>query len=212
MSRVRRRLGLLVGLPALWLSGWAACSGADVAERFRDDRTGASAAVLALARRAFDAYVLRRERIFVPEGLPPLLKERSGVFVSAALDNAPRCCMGALRPTQPTLAEEIIAAAVAAAGYDARRKPVKPEELARLQLIVSVVSEPEAIQTPDGLDPARDGLAARGQHRTGVVLPGETRHRDLVVKWARTRAGVDDEDSVDYFRIRAFRIPEPSKR
>ncbi len=69
--------------------------------------------ILALARRAFDAYALRREVIDPPLILPDLLRERFAVFVSAQRSGAPRCCMGTLYPTQPDAAEEIIASAVA---------------------------------------------------------------------------------------------------
>jgi len=119
--------------------------------------------------------------------------------------------MGSLYPTHSTLAEEIIAAAVAAAGVDARREPVKPDELPQLRLIVSIVAPPESIDDPTKIDPVHEGIAARGRVRTGVVLPGETPHLDRAVKWARTRAAAKPDEPVDYFRIRAFRIAEPKR-
>ncbi len=187
----------------------AALGDCDLREAFSQDRHGAAERTLVLARRAFDAYVLRRERIAVPEDLPLLLRERSGVFVSAVGNGAPRCCMGSLYPTCPTLAQEIISAAVAAAGLDIRRSPIRPDELARLQLIVSIVAPPEAIADPHSLDPVTEGLAVRTAIRTGVVLPGETWQRARMIKWARIRAGAKPEEAVDYFRVRAFRVAEP---
>lgn len=185
-------------------------SPADLVDAFAEDEE-AGAAALSLARSAFDAYVLRRERVPVPQTLPSLLRERSAVFVSAEREGAPRCCMGSLYPTHSTLAEEIVAAAVAAAGVDARREPVKPEELAELRLIVSIVAPPESIKDPRRIDPVREGLAVRSRVRTGVVLPGETPHLDRAIEWARTRAAAEPEEPVDYFRIRAFRIAEPKR-
>src|SRR5580700_8029089 len=76
--------------------------------------------VLTLARKAFDAYVAHRNILDPPANLPDLLKQRSGVFVSAMRNGAPRCCMGSLYPTEPNAALEIIASAVAAAGRDHR--------------------------------------------------------------------------------------------
>ncbi|MFQ6131353.1 MAG: AMMECR1 domain-containing protein [Armatimonadota bacterium] len=183
---------------------------ADLVQAFASDRQGAGPAALSLARAAFDAYALRRERLSVPENLPPLLRQRGGVFVSAVAKGAPRCCMGSLYPTRANLAEEIVAAAVAAAGLDARRAPVKPAELPRLQLVVSIVSPPEGITDPAVLDPVTEGLAVRSARRTGVVLPGETTHLDRMIKWARIRAGAEPDEEVDYFRVRAFRIAEPN--
>ena len=206
--RLKRWSGRCTLLLAASLTPCAGATAADLPEAFAKDRAGAGAAALSLARAAFDAYALRRERLSVPEDLPPLLTKRSGVFVSAIADGAPRCCMGSLYPTRPTLAEEIIAAAVAAAGLDARRRPVEPAELRKLQLVVSVVGPPESISDPTQLDPVREGLAVRSGRRTGVVLPGETRHLNRVIKWARIRAAAGPDEPVDYFRVRAFRIAE----
>jgi AMMECR1 domain-containing protein len=180
----------------------------DLLGAFASDHEGAAKAALSLARTAFDAYALRRERISVPDHLPPLLSKRNGVFVSAIVSGAPRCCMGSLYPSRDSLAEEIIAAAVAAAGLDARRAPIEPEELKRLRLVVSIVAPPESIADPASLNPVTDGLAVRSRTRTGVVLPGETRHRDRMIAWARIRAAAEPGEPIDYFRIRAFRIAE----
>ena len=185
---------------------------ADLPEAFAMDRDGAAAAALSLARAAFDAYALHRQRVSVPAEVPDLLRERGGVFVSAEVNGAPRCCMGSLYPTRETLAEEIVAAAIAAAGLDARKPPVRPEEAPRLRLVVSIVAPPESIADPGALDPVREGLAVRGRERTGVVLPGETGRRDRMIRWAMIRAGAEPGDAVDYFRIRAFRIAEPQRQ
>ena len=103
-----------------------------IAERFAADPVAAEAA-LDLARHTFDAWVLRHERLTLPEDLPPLLRERAAVFVSAMLGDAPRCCMGALYPTRPTVAEQISEAALAACRTDLRFSPVTPQELPRLR-------------------------------------------------------------------------------
>src|SRR5579884_744523 len=100
---------------------------------------------LALARRAFDTYVVRHEVIATPTDLPPLLRVRAAVFVRCQRRGAPVCCMGNLCPMAPCLAQEIIANAVAAAGPDRRFAPVKPADLGRTTLIVSIVEPPESI-------------------------------------------------------------------
>jgi AMMECR1 domain-containing protein len=201
-----------VSVLAVVLSGLATPGPCDLVDDLAADDRGAAAWALSLARRAFDEYTLHRERIPTPDDVRELLRRRSGAFVSAVKGDAPRCCMGSLYPTQPTLADEIIQAAVAAAGLDARKPPVEPEELPRLQLIVSVVAAPESISHPHSIDPVRQGLAARGHERTGVVLPGETPHLALAIRWARVRAGAERDEPVEYFRIRAFRIAERRDR
>lgn len=203
MMRARIALGLVMAalLPVT-------ADAASVAERFASDPDAAEAA-LRVARETFDAWVLRHERTTIPDDLPPLLSERAGVFVSAMLGDAPRCCMGTLYPTRPTLAEQIVEAAIAAAGIDLRFSPITPEELPRLRVIVSVLEPPEWVASADGLDPAQEGLAVRGAKRWGVVLPRETPRVELIEPWARIRAGAAPGEAVQYYRVRAFRIVEP---
>ena len=93
---------------------------------------------------------------------------------------------------------------------DLRFPPIRPDELKRLRLVVSIVDPPQPISDPAPLDPVTDGLAVRSSLRWGVVLPGETPHRDLMIKWALIRSGAGENDVVDYFRVRAFRIVEPT--
>jgi hypothetical protein len=173
---------------------------------------GTQRIVLGLARRAFDAYVLRHETIDPPHVLPPCLRTRAGVFVSTMRAGAPRCCMGTLYPTQPDAAEEIIANAVAAAGRDRRFPPIKPSELGQLRLIVSIVSPPHPIAPGEisSLDPTRDGLVVQYKDRSGVILSGETDDTARMVAWGRLRAGARPNDPVQFFRIRSVRFVEPT--
>jgi len=171
----------------------------------------AQKAVLVLARRAFDAYALRREVIDPPRPLPALFRQPAAVFVSAMRpDGSPRCCMGSLYPTQPDAAEEIIASAVAAAGHDRRFPPLRPAELSRLTLIVSFVSRPRPITASEAahLDPVREGLAVQNGDRWGVVLSGETPRRENLPLWGRIRAGARPADPVQWFAIRDVRMKE----
>lgn len=170
-------------------------------------------AALSLARRAFDAYALRRETIAVPPGLPPCFSARAAVFVSAMVQGAPRCCMGTLYPTQPTAAEEIINSAVAAAGRDHRFAPIKRSELGRLRLIVSLLSPPHPLGRSQlsTLDPTRDGLVVQNGDRSGVVLSGETARVSTMLAWGRTRAGASASAPVRLFCLRSVRFVEPSR-
>ncbi len=168
----------------------------------------AQRAALALGRAALDAWCLRHERLAIPDDLPPILSERSGAFVSATVGDAPRCCMGSLYPTRATLAAEIVAAAIAAAGMDARFAPIEAGELAGLRLIVSVVAAPEPVADPMTLKPGREGVAVRGERRWGVSLPGETAHQRLMIEWARIRADVREGEVAHYYRVRGVRFLE----
>lgn len=198
---------------AFWLClivcGTVGTAQAQLVDKFERDRGGAGVFARDLARRALDAYCLRRERISVPAELPALLRQRSGVFVSTMdRGGAPRCCMGSLYPRGATLAADIIEAATRAAAHDLRFPPLRPEELSGLRVIVSVLDPPEPVADPLGLDPVTEGLAARGRVRTSVVLPGETGDRAKFVQWARIRAGAAQGEPVAYLKIRAVRFAE----
>ena len=166
--------------------------------------------ILALARGAFDGYILRREAPPLPGTLPPLLRQRAGVFVSAMRHGAPRCCMGTLYPTEPDAAHEILAAALAATGHDRRFPPIRPDERKGLTLIVSIVGRPRPLASDvlSTLDPAREGLAVKFAGRFGVVLSHETDRVDRMLAWGRIRAGAHPGDSIELFRIDVVRFVE----
>jgi AMMECR1 domain-containing protein len=190
-------------------SVWGTTGQAQPVSKFQQDRSGAGVFALNLARRALDAYCLRRERLTVPQELPPLLRQRAGVFVSTMDRNgAPRCCMGLLYPRGSTLAADIIEAATMAAAHDLRFPPLQPAELANLRVIVSILDPPQPVLDPLSLDPVTDGLAARGRLRTGVVLPGETADQAKFVHWARIRAGAGEGEAVTYLKLKAIRFSE----
>jgi len=180
------------------------------AQRWRDADAATKAFALGLARRAFDAYVLRREVISVPDHLPPLLSERAPVFVSTMRNFAPRCCMGSVYPMEVNTAAEIIASADAAAGRDRRFAPIKPSELKQLTFIVSILDAPRAIDAAEAarLDPISTGLIAQFGDRLGVTLSGETRSNQRMIAWARMRADAKPSDNVRYFEIHDARLVE----
>lgn len=168
--------------------------------------------ILHLARQAFDAYISRRSIITLPNKLPDLLQQRTGVFVSAMRNGAPRCCMGTLYPMQPNAALEIIENAVAAAGRDRRFAPITAREAKALTLIVSIVDKPVPITASEAanLDPTREGLVVKSGDRYGVVLSGETGQTARMLQWGRIRAGCNATASVELFRIQDVRFVEPS--
>lgn len=184
-------------------------SASDVLPLFSETHPANRKAALELARQAFDAYCLQRRTLPVPEELPEALRLRGAVFVSSMVNGAPRCCMGSLYPTQPSIAREIIVAACAAAALDWRFAPIRPTELQHLQLIVSILGPPESIRDPTALDPLAEGVAVRSAKTTGVALPGESPHLSRMIEWARVRSGAAAGERVSYFRVRAVRIIEP---
>jgi len=111
-------------------------------------------------------------------GLPAIWQEHRGVFVTLRRypSSELRGCIGFPRPTRP-LIEALREAAVAAALDDPRFPPVRPHELGRLTVEVSILTVPEPI---GGATPAArlaqvrtgvDGLILERDHRSGLLLP-----------------------------------------
>ena len=182
-----------------------------ILERWRHVDGATQAFVLALARRAFDTYITSHEVIECPKDAPELLRERAGVFVSTmGTDGAPRCCIGTVYPIEVDIAHEIIANAVTAAGRDRRFAPIKPAEMAKLRLIVSIVGRPVPISAGQAaaLDPVRYGLVVKNGDRFGVMLSGETNSAELMLRWGRKRAGAGPTTPVEFFKIEDVRFME----
>ena len=125
-----------------------------------------------LARASVEAWVRRRERIAVPEGLPnELLTRRAGAFVTLHKNGKLRGCIGTILATQESVAEEILANAVSACSRDPRFPPVTEDELPYLEISVDVLGELEPIDSPDALDVKRYGVVVSHGRKRGLLLP-----------------------------------------
>jgi AmmeMemoRadiSam system protein A len=125
-----------------------------------------------LAREAVEAYVLRREVLKVPAGLPEeMLSDQAGAFVSIHEHGELRGCIGTISPTRSCIAEEIIGNAISASTRDPRFPAIKADELPWLDINVDVLGEPEDIDSEDELDVKRYGVIVSCGHRRGLLLP-----------------------------------------
>ncbi len=136
------------------------------------------------------------------------LARRSAAFVCIKKRGRLRGCMGTLRPTLTTLAEEIAANAVSAAHRDPRFPPVTADELPQLEISVDVLSEPEAVEGASQLDPERYGVIVKLGDRVGLLLPDlegvETAGQQLEI--ARRKAGIEPHEPVQLFRFTVDRF------
>ena len=161
-----------------------------------------------LARQSVESYVLRREIMDVPEGLPEeLARRRAGAFVSIHKQGRLRGCIGTIAPTRANLAEEIIRNAVSAAADDPRFDPIRPDELKWLEISVDVLGEPEDIRSEDELDVKRYGVIVTRGRRRGLLLPDldgvDTVERQVAI--ARQKAGIEKKEKVSLQRFTVVR-------
>lgn len=133
--------------------------------------------LLALARTSLTSIVTDH-KVFDPgrAEFPPKLGENKGCFVTLTTGGQLRGCIGHILPQEP-LFRAIIDNAVSAAVRDQRFRPVQPEELDRIEIEVSVLTEPAplAFTSPEDLlaklQPHRDGLVLQMNGRGATFLP-----------------------------------------
>jgi AmmeMemoRadiSam system protein A len=137
-------------------------------------------ALVEIARRAIASAILEKRLPDFPV-FPPALTERCGAFVSLYDVGDLRGCVGQIENPGP-LADVVARCAISAALYDSRFTPIRAEEIATLEIEISVLSAPERI-SPEAIVAGRHGLmVVRGSNR-GLLLPQVATER----KWSGQR-------------------------
>lgn len=133
--------------------------------------------LLALARRTL-AEVVTHDKLpdALPGGLPPLLTESKGCFVTLTKGGVLRGCIGNILPQGP-LAQAIMENARNSATRDGRFPRVQPDELDKLEIEISVLTTPQPLPfTSTGellkrLKPHVDGVVLQIGNKGATYLP-----------------------------------------
>jgi len=129
---------------------------------------------LGLAARAVVCAAHRRT---CPE-VPPDDPHGGGVFVTLRRRGELVGCVG--HPEgDPPLGRAVLAAALAAAARDPRFPPVAPDDLAELEVELSLLSPLVRIHDPAGIRPGVDGLLLAADGCRGLLLPQVATDADL---------------------------------
>lgn len=126
--------------------------------------------LLSLARAAVEAAARHRALPEAPAGISGELREERGAFVTLHRHGRLRGCIGMIEGCLP-LADTIIRMAAAASQRDPRFRPVASDELADLDLEISVLSPLRRVASAAEVVLGRDGVLVRCGGRTGVFLP-----------------------------------------
>jgi uncharacterized protein len=133
--------------------------------------------LLVIAREAVTAAVAGNDMpILEPSDLPHRLQEYGAAFVTLTSHGQLRGCIGALQASQP-LALDVKEHAVAAATQDYRFSSVRPEEVGRLSIEISVLSPSQDLVFVDAHDllkklrPGVDGVVLRRGSQRATFLP-----------------------------------------
>jgi AmmeMemoRadiSam system protein A len=125
----------------------------------------------ALLRLARQAVVEAVSYASVPQQIPldGIFAACRGVFVTLHVRHRLRGCIGVTEAQDP-LGDSIVRCAVGAALQDPRFSPVRAEEIADLQIEVSLLSSPAPIR-PNEIEIGRHGLLISRGCQRGLLLP-----------------------------------------
>jgi AmmeMemoRadiSam system protein B/AmmeMemoRadiSam system protein A len=104
------------------------------------------------------------------------LQKRSGTFVTLKIRNQLRGCIGNLDASEPIM-EGVKRSAINAAFNDFRFSPLTAKEFDKVEIEISILSEPEPLEYKDGNDlikklrPHVDGVIIRKGHASATFLP-----------------------------------------
>jgi len=137
-----------------------------------------------------------------PPPLPtdPVFRNRYGLFVSLHLNGDLRGCIGYIKGYKP-LAESVIEMAKAAAFQDPRFHPVSAEEVPKLEIEISILSEMIPVTDVSEIEIGRDGLYLEHPRGSGLLLPQVPVEwnwdRDTFLQHICRKAGVRDKSYLD---------------
>jgi len=125
--------------------------------------------LLRLARKTIQRYLVSGESACpLPAG--PVFREKRGVFVTLHRDGELRGCIGYPLPLKP-LGEAVQEMAIAAAFDDPRFPAVAADELAGIDIEISVLTVPREVAGPDSVRVGVDGIIIGKGAQRGLLLP-----------------------------------------
>ena len=136
------------------------------------------------------------------------LARAAPVFVTVYDAGELRGCMGSLHATCRDLVAETQKRAITAAFQDPRFPPLRPEELDRCVIEVTILGSLEPIASEAELDPARYGIEITGPQGERAVLLPDLEGIDTVadqIALTRRKAGIPKAASVSIRRFEATR-------
>lgn len=159
--------GCLAFLLIFLLAGLAAPARAG--EKSMELTAADQALLFKVARSSIQAH-LKGEKAALPPAASPVLNEPRGVFVTLQRHGRLRGCIGYLEAAKPLMAA-VQEMAVAAAFSDPRFPPLRGEELADLDLEISILTPMRQIKNVEEIQVGRHGLLLEQGPRRGLLLP-----------------------------------------
>lgn len=168
--------------------------------------------LLQLARDTIELWVREKKRPPLPK-MEGVLAEERGAFVTIHKRGQLRGCIGNIIGYQP-LIRTIQEMAVAAAAEDPRFRSVTPEELAEIDIEISVLSPLEKIKDTNKIEVGKHGVVISQGWCKGLLLPQVAAEqgwdRDTFLTHTCYKAGLpadawkDPETNIEIFSAEVF--------
>jgi AmmeMemoRadiSam system protein B/AmmeMemoRadiSam system protein A len=131
--------------------------------------------LLSFARKTLERWY-RTGTLPLPRTDSPTLRRNQGAFVTLNIRGQLRGCIGQMTEDMP-LVVTVAKMAIEAATQDPRFPPVRAEELAAIDLEISVLTPMSRIAGPDAIQIGRDGVLIEKAGRRAVFLPQVAREQ-----------------------------------
>ncbi|MFO7826979.1 MAG: AmmeMemoRadiSam system protein A, partial [Bacteroidales bacterium] len=176
------------------------------------------AKLLKIARNTINEYLKSGKITDIDKNeITSAMQKHCGAFVTLHLEGSLRGCIGRFSANEP-LYEIVQKMAVAAATEDHRFSPLKPEELDKIDLEISVLTPMKKIESIDEIEMGQHGIYIKKGFATGTFLPqvaqetGWTKE-EFLGYCARNKAGLgwDGWKDAEIFIYEAFVFSEKEK-
>ena len=155
-------------------------------------------------------YLMKLEK-----DIPPELEVPAAVFVTLMKSGQLRGCIGSGRPVYP-LYQAVVSSGIHAASSDHRFTPVRPDELEDMDIEVSVMTNPESVDSYLDFVLGEEGVILEKDGHTALFLPEVpvkyNWNREQTLNQLALKAGLPEEAwkqgaSFKIFRTRKFSAP-----
>ena len=111
----------------------------------------------------------------ITKNIPDSLQENRGVFVTLTINNQLRGCIGYIQPIA-SIFDSVVECAKSAAYRDPRFPPVSKDEIDKLKIEISVLTQPNKLEYKDKNDllnklTNKDGVVLKKSFHSSTFLP-----------------------------------------
>jgi len=159
-----------------------------------------------------DIISSRFEKKEIEINCPKIFDEKGAVFVTLKKENNLRGCIGSIIAHR-SIFDDIKAHSINSAFFDNRFNPLTEDELDKITIYVSLLSDPKAIDFSDENDllnkiiPFKDGIIIKDKNKQAVYLPSvweELPDKEIFLKSLKIKAGMNPDYFSDTFEAYRF--------